>query len=805
MTPAGRFRWSWPRLQRLPRSGWRHPLALGVGVGVISIVMSACSDDSPPVSSPCQRLGSICTVIGTGEPAFNGDGHALLASALYWPMDIDFAPDGRAYLLDWQNHRVRRVTAGQLETVVGNDLVGDGPRDAADLTPAGTPGTNVPLNHPTDLVFMPDGSMALASWHNHKIRRLDPATGIVTVLVGNGPGGPGGPGDNGPAKAALINQPKSIAVDAAGNLYLTDSRNQRIRRVDAATGIITTVAGSGHFAFEGDGSAPLAAGFEMQEPNDNPEPGGSITLAPDGVLYLADTFNNRIRRIDFAKGLVTTVAGTGVAGFAGDGGPATEAALDRPRDVEIGPDGRLYIADTDNHRIRVVNLTTGVIDTVAGTGTPAFSGDEGPASAASLRRPFGIGFDKAGDLLVADTYNNRVRRVRLSLLSPPAEDLLASSAEAGTPVLPVTGSCPRTPGTVCTVAGTGIAGDGEDGLAPLDTRLYAPVDLTFAPDGRMVIVDWNNHRIRAVRADGTLKIVAGVGELAPNADDELDMRLNHPTDVTFDPQGRLVIAAWHNSRVKRVDMTTLAIENIAGTGARAYKGENVPALTADLNLPVSVLYDPAGNLFISDQANQRIRRVDPSGMIVTVAGSGGRGFSGDGGPALQATFAMPVGQRGQPAGHIARAADGTFYLADTENHRIRRIAPDGIITTFAGSGTYGAKGEGVPATEAELAYPVDVAIGPEGAVYIADTENFCVRKVEGGIITTVAGECGSCGVTQGPACKCLASDAACIGDGGPAVNAHFKRPTGIAFDAAGNLYIADTLNNRIRVVTRNPQ
>ena len=378
----------------------------------------------------------------------------------------------------------------------------------------------------------------------------------------------------------------------------------------------------------------------------------------------------------------------------------------------------------------------------------------------------------------------------------------SSPAPVGPGAAPA-GACPPVPGTICTVAGTGIAGDGQDGLPPLATWLYAPADVALSPDGKLVIVDWNNHRVRALGADGNLRIVAGVGELAPEgADDEVGARLNHPTDVTFDPQGRLVIAAWHNSRVKRVDLQTLAIEDIAGTGARSYSGDGGAALGCELNLPVSVLYDPAGNLLISDQANQRIRRVDPSGTITTIAGSGRHGFAGDGGPATAAEFALPVGQRGHPAGHIALADDGTLYLADTENNRVRRIGPDGMVSTVAGRGTYGSAGDGGPALEAELAYPVDVALSPEGVLHIADTENNCVRKLEDGVLTTVAGVCGTCGPALDDPCRCPPTEAACIGDGGPAGGARLKRPTGIVFDDAGNLYVADTLNHRIRVVYR---
>jgi hypothetical protein len=384
----------------------------------------------------------------------------------------------------------------------------------------------------------------------------------------------------------------------------------------------------------------------------------------------------------------------------------------------------------------------------------------------------------------------------------PPDDPLLPDPEVGQPE-PAGPSCPVASGTMCTVAGTGIAGDGADGLPALGTRLYAPVDLAFGPGGAMVVVDWNNHRIRARQPDGTLRIVAGAGELSPDVDsDVVGDRLNHPTDVIFDAQGRLVIAAWHNSRVKRLDLGTGLLEDIAGTGARSYAGDDGPAERCELNLPVSVVFDPEGNLLISDQANQRIRRVDAAGMISTWAGSGQRGFGGDGGPAREALFSLPIGQRGHPAGHITLAPDGALYLADTENNRIRRVGPDGVVSTMAGSGTYGAEGEGGPATGAQLAYPVDVAIGPEGALYIADTENNCVRKVEDGVIRTVAGVCGKCSGQLDDPCRCPASDAACIGDGGPGARARLKHPTGITFDEHGNLYIADTLNHRIRVLYR---
>jgi DNA-binding beta-propeller fold protein YncE len=369
-------------------------------------------------------------------------------------------------------------------------------------------------------------------------------------------------------------------------------------------------------------------------------------------------------------------------------------------------------------------------------------------------------------------------------------------------IVPTPIECPHTSGTICTVAGTGVAGDGADLRLPRETMLYDPTDIAFAPDGALVIVDWNNHRIRRLQSDGTLKIVAGVGELTPAlGTDQVTDRLNHPTDVTFDPQGRMVIAAWHNSRIKRLDPATGMLVDIAGTGGRSYGGDNGPALMAILNLPASVLYDPAGNLLVSDQANQRIRKINADNIITTIAGTGVKGYAGDGGPALEAKFSLPIGQQGHPAAHIALSAAGDLYLADTDNNRIRRIDPAGMVSTVAGTGEAGAANPEGPAVQAQLEHPVDVAVGPDGALFVADTENNCVRVIRDGAISTVAGTCTRvCPNDLNHPCRCPSVDGACIGDGGAARAAHLKRPTGIALDKDGNLFIADTLNHRVRVV-----
>lgn len=376
---------------------------------------------TPMALTTCpMQTGTICTWAGSGVQGFNGDGHTLRETALYWPMDMTFAPDGRAYVIDWNNHRIRRPTPnGTFETLIGTDLPGDGPPGNGDLMEPGVLGTTVALNHPTQLLFQPDGRMLVVAWHNHKLRRFDPATNQVFVTVGRGPGATG---DGGPAAMALLKQPSHIARDRDGNLYVLDQGNGRIRRIDGMTGIITTIAGSpppmdmpmapfmAQRGYAGDGGPAARAVFNWQS-GENPEPEGGLVVGPDNKLYISDTGNHRIRRIDLATMTIESFAGDGMFRFAGDGGPAAMASLYAPQDLEFGPDGLLYVADSLNHRVRAIDLTTGVIRTIAGNGTHGYSGDRGPATEAQLWRPFGLAFDRDGVLYISDTLNNRIRRM----------------------------------------------------------------------------------------------------------------------------------------------------------------------------------------------------------------------------------------------------------------------------------------------------------------------------------------------------------------------------------------------------------
>jgi DNA-binding beta-propeller fold protein YncE len=335
---------------------------------------------------------------------------------------------------------------------------------------------------------------------------------------------------------------------------------------------------------------------------------------------------------------------------------------------------------------------------------------------------------------------------------------------------------------------------GPDGLDPQQTAFYTPQDLTFGPDNLPYIIDFNNHRVRTIRG-GVVETVIGTGEIGDAPEGvATQVRLNHPTNIAFDPSGNLILAAWHNSKIMKMDMGTKMLTRYAGDGSRSFMppGDGVDRLVCKLDLPVGVAIDPVtGDVYISDEANVRIRKIDTSGIINTICGNGTRGFSGDGGPATAAQLNMPFGQTAPAVGRIAYA-NGYLYIADYDNHRIRRInTATNIIDTIAGNGTAAYSGDGGLAINASLNQPADVDVDDLGNVYIADTQNSVIRKVDtSGIITTVVGVYHP--YTEGAVYY--------GGDNGPATAATLDRPHGIAFDSVGNLYVADSYNNRVRKV-----
>lgn len=425
-------------------------------------VLAGCTTTVNKVEATCNS-GQICTYAGTGASGYNGESKDRRESYLSYPADITFDGAGHAFIVDFNNYRIRRVNADDtLESIIGDGFPGDGDAAQADKTDKGAKGVDVRLNHPADLFFAQvdsalakKGEAVLTAWHNHRLRVWDPATGTVFAHCGANPGYAG----DGAAVTAKtqFNQPSHAVQDKAGNTYVIDSRNWAIRKI-AVDGTISTVAGqkpkSGAQTWPGfdplsDAGAvpvyPTTGGgspflfFDLIEFSNPTVPGGGLAVSDDGnTLYVADTGNNRIRAIDLKAGTVSTIAGSGASGcvdlaktatncqqdvtsaapggFSGDGGQAKAAQLNRPHDLAISPiDGRLYFADTDNNRIRAIDLKTGIITTIAGSGEGNITdkageiGDGGDPLKARLAGPIGLSFDAVGNLYIADMYHSRIR------------------------------------------------------------------------------------------------------------------------------------------------------------------------------------------------------------------------------------------------------------------------------------------------------------------------------------------------------------------------------------------------------------
>jgi len=550
-------------------------------------------------------------------------------------------------------------------------------------------------------------------------------TGTLTRVAGSSR--PGDFGDGGPATSAQLSLPTSVAVDSAGNLYIADGGNDVVRKV-AANGTITTVAGT------------------VGTPK-------GVAVDRSGNLYIADYVMSRIRKVA-PDGTVTTVAGNGTDGYSGDGGPASGAQVNDPEGVAVDGAGNLYIADTFNNVIRKVSAA-GLITTVAGNGSQGTSGDGGPAISAQLDYPSSLAVDGAGNLYIVDISGLREVAVDGTITHVVGATGVVGGAAVATDsdgnlyvadeiehvITKITG------GTQTQVAGTGgFGGSGDGGPATL-AQLNNPAGLAADASGNLYIADTYDSSIRKVSADGTVTTVVDY------------RKLNWPYGVAVDAAGNLYIADTADDAVRKVAPNGVFTTLLSGSA------------------PYAVAVDTSGNVYSVDTMHNLIRKVTLSGAITTVAGNGTAGYSGDHGPATSAQLDSPYG--------VAVDGAGDLYIADCYNNVIRRVAVDGTISTVIGNGSWGDSGDGGPATSAKLEMPQSVAVDTSGSLYITGYADTRVRKVTAnGIITTVAG-----GDLSGYS-----------GDGGPAAFAQFDGLYGVATDAAGNIYLADRYNNAIRML-----
>ncbi len=777
------------------------------------------------------QQGTITTFAGTGSRGFSGDGgpaaSAQIAGGGGAALGVATDSQGNLFIVDGGNNRIRKVNAaGVITTVAGGGPAGSngdgGPATSAQVFPGA-----VAIDS-ADNLFIATGA---------NIRKVNTA-GIISTIAGNG--NPTFSGDGGPATAAGF-LATSVAVDPAGNIYISDTLSSRIRKINTS-GIISTFAGNGTQGFSGDGGPAVNATLTL--------PQGLATDATGNVYFVS---LGRIRKVDTA-GVITTVAGSGSPLSLGDGGPATSAGMS-PTWVTVDTDGNLYIADTGGNRIRKVN-TSGIISTFAGGNLPGFAGDGGPAIAARLFGPTGVAVDPAGNVYIADTNNIRIRKVSSGASGSP---ILANPASFSFSFTPGTAEPPSqtttiiSPGATLTFTGattaswlsvsptsgpvntvltvsvnpTGLAAGVYNANVVLtpsgvgNTPLNIPVRFTVnaavttgiistlagnglipftAPGvgtgvgigvsgvavdaaGNVYAADNISNRAYKIDPSGALTLLAGNGSFtfAGDGGPGATGSLFFPSGIAADTAGNVYIADSNNNRVRKVNPSG-TLSTFAGTSLPGFAGDGGPANQARLSTPTDVATDGAGNVYIADSVNSRVRKVSPTGVISTVAGGALLPtFSGDGGAATAAGLFLPGG--------LAVDNTGNLYIADIGNNRIRKVSPAGIISTVAGNGTKGFSGDGGPATSAALnlfGNHIGLAIDSTGNLYIPDFSNHRIRKVDSaGIITTIAGN-GIAGFS---------------GDGNPATTAGINSPTGVAVDAAGSLYIADGLNRRIRKVT----
>ncbi len=607
-----------------------------------------------------------------------------------------------------------------------------------------------------------------------------------------------GNGDGRDATTVGLRGVYSTAVDAAGNVYISERLARRVRKVDAVTGLITTIAGTGEYNHTGDGGQAVAAALVA--------PAGLALFG--STLYIGDA--DEVRAVNLTTGVITRFAGGGSTGGPtyGDGGLATNGRLQDVSALAVDDLGDLYIADRSGNRIRMVDAATKFFSTVAGTGTAGSDGDGAAATLATIESPEGVAVDASHNVFVSDTANHRVRMVTnatgvisafagtgvgggtgngfaatAATLWSPDELLSVGSrlfiADSVTETVRVVSS-----GSINAYAGNGTqasTGDGGDATA---ASFFSPRSISADAAGDIFVGERFGARVRKLAAASlhTVSTIAGDGTAgyAGDSGQAANALVGSVTDVVTLSNGDIVMSDQENNVLRKVSAATGIITTFAGTiGVHGFAGDGGPAASAMLSSPSYLAVDGADDIFVADTQNARVRKIDKAGIITTVAGVGSFTHSGDNGPALGAGLPFIAGLALLPNGDLLIAENGT---------RLREVSKaTGIITTIAGTGVNLSAGDNGPATAASFVYATGLAVDTVGNIDIVDTNAGKVRQIDGvtGIITTIAG---------------AGAPLQSTGDGGQALAAHFTHPWDIALDGADNVFITDNSAHRIRRV-----
>ena len=681
-----------------------NPLALRRLVDVVVLIAAFIMMDAPSAETLIQPYAGRGALL-----------HASASAPMAQPWPIALSASGAVYYgVESSVYRYDpRTKSISLVAGVGPD----GP------TIDGLAGAKAQLGRASSLAVAPDGTLYIADYERNAILRVD-THGIISVFAGT-PGVAGDGGDNGPATMARFNFPVYIATDAAGSLYVADYFNGRVRKIQH--GIISTVAGT-------EGSYPLAVTVDahgsLYYVDDSWSaygddilyrlpPGGAPTLMTPGGLHTfgwlegltvdgaGDLYTtnwapgaNNLIKIS-STGTVSVIAGNAVSAFSPDGTVASSASLTEPTDIAATPDGVLYFTEGYSGRIRTITAS-GTLKTLAGSG----NGDGGPA----LQAPFwllhgGLATDADGNLYIGNEAS--VRAVSVSSQ------------------------------TISTYVGTSDYGDSGDGGAATSARLTRVDRIAFDAKGNLYIVDHYAHKVRKVAPNGAISTYAGNGGTpatidAGNGGPATQASLFRPYAIAADALGNVYVGGACTppmycgyrvhpfaSVVRRIDADGV-ISHFAGNGTEGYSGDGGPASQAALNRPTGFAADRIGNLYICDSGNNRIRKVDVNGLITTVAGNGGAGYTGDGGRALDATLNAPR--------DVAVDLAGNLYIADFGNNVVRRVSTLGLISTAAGARSRGSDDHG-PATAESLNGPIAVAVDGAGNLYVQDLFDYRVSRV----------------------------------------------------------------------------